>query len=168
MTNKHTEIDFPINIIDEIKEKLISKKLTLSIAESVTGGFLQAAFTQTKDASKFFHGGITVYNNGQKVRHLNMDAILVENNNGVSKQIAEDMAISVAEKFTSTIGLAVTGYAAQMPENNIYSTFAWMAIAKGKKLVVSKKILAKNIDEGKDTQLHFVSKILTALNEVLK
>ncbi len=52
-------------IIDQIKEMLTVDQLTLSVAESVTSGHLQAAFSSATEASKFFQGGITAYNAGK-------------------------------------------------------------------------------------------------------
>lgn len=54
------------DIVNDIKDLLADRKETLSVAESVTAGHLQAAFSSALEATKFFQGGITAYNAGQK------------------------------------------------------------------------------------------------------
>ncbi|HEY2725901.1 MAG TPA: CinA family protein, partial [Parafilimonas sp.] len=61
---------FDKKLIDDIGNKLKEKNQSIAAAESVTGGLLQAAFSNAKAASFFFQGGITTYNIGQKCRHL--------------------------------------------------------------------------------------------------
>lgn len=61
---------YNIDTLNKIKDFLIEGKQTLAVAESVTSGHLQAAFSAATLASKFFQGGITAYNIGQKSRHL--------------------------------------------------------------------------------------------------
>src|SRR5215210_8871907 len=106
-------------VIENIKDILISEKLTLSVAESVTSGHLQAAFSCAKDASKFFQGGITAYNAGQKCRHLNIEPIAALENNCVTEKVSCEMATQVNQLFISDFGIAVTGYAARMPEQGV-------------------------------------------------
>ena len=103
-------------VINSIKDILIERNESIAVAESVTAGHLQAALSAAMDASKFFQGGITTYNLGQKARHLHIDPILGENKNCVDRQIAETMAIEVAKMFSSNYGIGITGYASKVPE----------------------------------------------------
>jgi nicotinamide-nucleotide amidase len=57
-------------IVDKAGQLLMKKKNTIAVAESVTSGNIQAVLSLAKDATAFFQGGITVYNIGQKCRHL--------------------------------------------------------------------------------------------------
>ena len=97
--------------IDKIKTALVAENLTLSVAESVTSGHWQAAFSSAKDASKFFQGGITAYNAGQKCRHLNIEPIAALENNCVTEKVACEMAAKVNQLFISDFGISITGYA---------------------------------------------------------
>ena len=117
-------------VIENIKAILIAEKLTLSVAESVTSGHLQAAFSSAKDASKFFQGGITAYNAGQKCRHLNIEPIAALENNCVTEKVACEMAAKVNKLFISDFGISITGYAARMPEQGVNSLFAFFAIVQ--------------------------------------
>ncbi len=97
-------------IINNIKDILITEQQTLSVAESVTAGHLQAAFSSAVEASKFFQGGITAYNAGQKCRHLNIEPIHALDNDCVTEQVACEMASQVNKLFISDYGIAITGY----------------------------------------------------------
>lgn len=71
--------------INAIKDIMVGKEETIAVAESVTAGHLQAAFSVGIEASKFFQGGITAYNLGQKARHLNVDPVLSNKVNCVAE-----------------------------------------------------------------------------------
>lgn len=154
--------------INSIKDVLIKKELTLAVAESVTGGFLQAALTQAGNASAFFHGGITAYNLGQKARHLHINTISAEKYNCVSKNVSEEMALSVTKMFGSDYGIAITGYASPLPEMGILKLYAHVAYSYRDRIIMSRKINATNIKEGMAAQLFYTNKILTAFDNLLK
>ena len=152
--------------IEKIKTILIEKNLSLSVAESVTSGHLQAAFSTAKDASKFFQGGITAYNAGQKCRHLNIEPIAALENNSVSDKIAKDMATYVNKLFVSDFGIAITGYAARLPEQSINDLFAFFAIAQKQKILLCEKITTKK-DEGVEAQIDFTNQVVLKLHKLI-
>lgn len=153
--------------IEEVKKALIEKKFTLAVAESVTSGHLQAAFSTAQNTTYFFHGGITAYNLGQKARHLSVDPIEAENTNCVSLNIAKQMALGVSSLFSSNIGVAITGYAAPVPELGVNSLYAYYAISRNGKIIDSGKILSKK--QGIHTvQLDYTNKVLKKLAVALK
>lgn len=115
---------YNVDTVNAIKEVLLENEETLAVAESVTAGHLQAAFSAAMDASKFFQGGITAYNIGQKARHLHIDPILGGKVNCVAEKIANTMAIEVGKMFSSDYGLAITGYASIVPECEKEGLFA--------------------------------------------
>lgn len=51
-------------VINVIRDLLISRRQTISVAESVTSGHLQAALSSADNAMEFYQGGITAYNAG--------------------------------------------------------------------------------------------------------
>lgn len=59
-------------ILNKIGSSSLEEK-KLSIAESVTSGLLQPAFSQIPQAEQFYKGGLTAYNLEQKVNLLNID-----------------------------------------------------------------------------------------------
>src|SRR5690349_25018625 len=120
---------FDKKLIDDIGNKLKEKNRSIAVAESVTGGLLQAAFSNANQASFFFQGGITTYNLGQKCRHLLVEPLHAIECNCVSEKIAQEMSKNVCDLFLSDYGIGITGYAAKMPEKNINELFAYYAIA---------------------------------------
>ncbi len=154
-------------LLDKIKNTMINSKATLAVAESVTAGLVQASFTQVKDASMFFHGGITAYNLGQKARHLNINSIHAESCDSVSRQTAEEMAFGVAELFGSCYGIAITGYASKVPEKGVDQLYAFAACVRDSKLIFSSRINARKTEEGLETQMHFVNEVLKKLSRHL-
>ena len=108
---------------------LASPRLTLSVAESLTSGRLQAMVGSISGASGFFLGGITAYSTDEKVRHLGIDRAEAEAVNSVSARVAEQMACGACRLFGSDLGVATTGYAEPDPEWNVNEPFAWWAVA---------------------------------------
>ena len=158
---------FDKKLIDFIGKALLNRNESVAVAESVTGGLLQAAFSIAENASQFFQGGITAYNVGQKYRHLLVEPLHALSCDSVSLKIAEDMSKHVCCMFTSTFGLASTGYASLVPEKNINKLFSYYAIAKGSQIIDSGLIYSKE-DEGLNTQLLYVDMVLQKLKLILK
>jgi nicotinamide-nucleotide amidase len=98
-------------------ELLLNEKLTLSIAESCTGGKLQSHFTDLPGCSQYFRGGIVPYDAQWKVKMLGIDAHMIQEHDVVSEQVAMAMAENCREKFESTYSLATTGYAGPESQN---------------------------------------------------
>ena len=90
-------------------------RLTLSVAESMTGGRLQALVVAEAGASEYFLGGITAYTLAQKVRHLGVDRATAAAVDCVSAEVARAMARGACALFGADVGLATTGYAEPMP-----------------------------------------------------
>jgi PncC family amidohydrolase len=157
---------YPMEDIERIKDVLVARKQTIAVAESVTAGQLQAALSLAEDARRFFQGGITAYNVGQKCRQLKVEPVHALEINGVSAQVAGQMAQHVAETFCSHWGIGVTGYAAPVPEKGIHQPFAWFAIAEDGRLLHTEKMEAK-ADDALKVQLYYVRTILAALKRVL-
>jgi PncC family amidohydrolase len=153
-------------IIAQIKDHMIANHHTVSVAESVTSGHLQVALASAENASKFFQGGITTYNLGQKSRHLKVEPIHAEACNCVSEKVATEMALHVTDLFSSDWGIGITGYAAPVPECNIDELFAYYAISNHGKLVDQNLVYAEKAEPMK-VQIFYVNKILTAFNELI-
>ncbi|HEX4373388.1 MAG TPA: CinA family protein [Puia sp.] len=166
MKQIHSGALFDPALMQDIRKKLLSRNETISVAESVTTGLLQTAIGSAPDASQFFQGGITVYNIGQKHRHLRVEPIHAIRYNCVSKQVAEEMAHHVCDLFSSQWGLGVTGYASPVPEsgNLVFSHFA---ISYDHKIKTSRKIRGVGNDPFA-VQLHYVHEIMVALRNVLR
>ncbi|MEX6689652.1 CinA family protein [Danxiaibacter flavus] len=158
---------YPIKLLNEIKDRLIHSQHTIAVAESVTSGHLQAAFSLADEATFFYQGGITAYNLGQKSRHLLVEPIHAVKNNCVSAPIACDMAINVSRLFVSHYGVGITGYAATIPEEGINDLFAFYAISLNGKIVHQAKITADK-SSMLDAQLYYTEQVLNGLYSVLQ
>ncbi len=156
---------FDEEIIKIIKASLVEHEETIAVAESVTSGLLQSAFASAENASLFFQGGITTYNLGQKARHLNVEPIHAHTHNCVSEKIAEQMALHVSSMFHSDWGIAVTGYAAPVPESDNKS-FAYYSIAFKKEIIKTGK-LEPEFTEPSQVQHFYIEEILKAFYQII-
>ena len=93
----------------QIVNLLKNKKLTLSTAESCTGGRLAQYITSVPGSSEVFFGGIIAYSNSVKMDLLGVDGNTIEINGAVSEEVALQMANGVRKKMKSDIGIGITG-----------------------------------------------------------
>jgi len=154
-------------LVDKAASLLAKKQNTIAVAESVTSGNIQAVLSLAKDASTFFQGGITVYNIGQKCRHLLIEPTHALEVNCVSKKISDQMALQVCTLFSADYGIGITGYASLVPEEKIKKLFAYISIAKHKRLLLSKKINAETSDPAA-VQKFYTHQVIKMLVSVLK
>ncbi len=99
------------SLSEVIGDLLREKSLTLSIAESCTGGLIQDHITDVPGSSDYFLGGIVSYSNDTKISVLGVNPKSLEQFGAVSNEVAEEMAQGVRKKIGTDIGIAVTGIA---------------------------------------------------------
>lgn len=90
---------------------LREKNLTLATAESCTGGLVGKLLTDVPGVSSVYHGGVISYTNEIKINVLGVSERTIEKYTEVSAETALEMAERVREKFSSDIGVSVTGFA---------------------------------------------------------
>jgi len=156
---------FDCETITKIRDLILARHETVSIAESVTSGLGQAAFAQAPDASGFFQGGITAYNIGQKYLHLSVEPIHAQSVNCVSERVAAEMALNSCRLFSSDWGLGITGYASPVPESGS-QVFAYFAIAHGGGVQRAGKIIPPE-QSPFESQVFFVNDVLRSFYSVL-
>jgi nicotinamide-nucleotide amidase len=154
-------------MLNDIKDYLKAGHHTLSVAESVTSGHLQAAFSSAKEASLFFQGGITTYNLGQKCRHLDIEPIEAERCNCISKEVAIKMALGSQKLFLSNYSIGITGYATPMPTLDIYDLFAYYAVSFNGTIMVCEKITTEKEDPI-DAQVDYTNKVIEGFFKLLQ
>ena len=93
---------------------LREKKLTLGVAESVTGGLVAGRLTAVVGASDVFRGGIVSYASDVK-----FDVLGVTPGPVVSETAAKEMAVGVRKALGSDIGLALTGVAGPAEQDGV-------------------------------------------------
>lgn len=96
---------------EEIHHHLIQKGLTLSCAESCSGGSLAFRFVQQADSSKYFLGSLVAYSNQAKINLLGVDSQVIENEGAVSESVAHQMVLGALKSFQSDYALSITGIA---------------------------------------------------------
>ncbi|HQG78241.1 MAG TPA: competence/damage-inducible protein A [Bacteroidales bacterium] len=87
------------------------KKLTLSLAESCTGGFLAHRITSVAGSSEYFAGSLVAYSNNVKTGILGIDPAILASDGAVSSRVAAGMAEGARKLFKTDLGLATTGIA---------------------------------------------------------
>lgn len=86
-------------------------RLTVSVAESVTGGLVSSRLTSIPGSSEYFWGGVIGYANPVKTKVLDVSPEILLSSGAVSAVTAEQMATGVRHLMDTNIGLAVTGIA---------------------------------------------------------
>jgi nicotinamide-nucleotide amidase len=88
-----------------------SKNITISAAESASGGYLSYLLTKTPGSSAVFKGGSVVYSLEAKNKLLKIPKPLLIKTQGVSEEVAEKLAQSARKIFNSSLAVSITGYA---------------------------------------------------------
>ena len=99
-------------MIKTIFDVLNSKKLTISVAESITGGALSKQLMSLAGSSSFFKGSVVTYSDESKIEILKIEKEKIRKHSAVSQQISALMASNVKNLFKSDIGFSTTGNAA--------------------------------------------------------
>ena len=97
--------------ISNILERLIANKLTVSTAESCTGGMIASSIVDFPGASNCFNEGYVTYSNEAKIKNLGVKDETLMVYGAVSEQTAKEMAIGVKKKAKADFGLSSTGIA---------------------------------------------------------
>jgi nicotinamide-nucleotide amidase len=94
-----------------VGDLLRSRRASLSVAESVTGGLLGGRITAVPSSSDYFRGGFVVYSNEMKIKLLGVPAALLAEHTAVSEPVAKAMAEGAKERTSSDYAVSMTGYA---------------------------------------------------------
>lgn len=126
--------------LEEVIGDLLRKHhLTLSTAESCTGGYVAHRITSVAGSSKYFNGSVVAYHNNVKMNLLQVSPDALSVKGAVSKEVVEQMAKGVCKALNTDIGVATSGVAGpdggteEKPVGTV-----WIAIAFEDQ-VVSKK-----------------------------
>lgn len=97
--------------MDKLFELLKLNNLTISTAESCTGGMIASAITNESGASAFFGTGVVTYSNEAKMKLIGVNKETLDKYGAVSEQTATEMAEGVLKLGESDVSVAVTGIA---------------------------------------------------------
>lgn len=125
------------SIEEEVARYLTEKNLTLSVAESVTGGNIAKMITAIPGASHYFKGGVVVYTSKAKEQILGINLEMIQKYTVVSAEVAKAMVSAIKKILKSDYAIAITGNAGPTTElntNKIGQVF--IAIATPNNLIV--------------------------------
>ena len=100
-----------VDLVCVVADLLVKRGLTISAAESCTGGMFRAAMTDVPGTSAVFDRSLVTYSNEAKMQELGVSAETLEKFGAVSEETAREMAEGVRRVSGSDIGVSVTGIA---------------------------------------------------------
>ncbi len=122
---------------ESIVPSLIDKQITLSVAESCTGGWLSKILTDVSGISSIYKGGICSYSNEIKMKLLGVKPETLVAYGAVSEQTAREMAQGVRNAMGTDVGIGITGIAGPKSDNTLKPVgLIYVAIADGNKTLV--------------------------------
>jgi CDP-diacylglycerol--glycerol-3-phosphate 3-phosphatidyltransferase len=95
----------------ELGQLLRKGGLTVSVAESCTGGMVGARITDQPGSSAYFLGGLIAYSDQVKRDQLGVSSALLERVGAVSSEVAKAMAEGARSRFGTDLAVGVTGIA---------------------------------------------------------
>lgn len=146
-----------------VADLLLSKKKTLSLAESCTGGYISHLITSIAGSSAFYQGGVVPYHNQFKHDLLGVSNDVFGKHGAVSEECVKAMALGVKGKFNSNYSIAVSGIAGPTggSEDKPVGT-VWIAIAS------DAGVVAERFQFGTDRNRNIRMTALAALNKLRK
>ena len=152
-------------MIKKLHRKLIRKKLTLSVAESCTGGLLAHNLTKFAKSSKYFQMGLTTYSNKAKIKILKVNKNIISKYGAVSNECCKAMVQNLSKISKSKINVSITGIAGpgggskQKPVGLVY-----IGVKKGKTLLIKEnKFKSKNRNSIQKSTVRKVIKIISKI-----
>ncbi len=154
------------NLYLKIVKLLTKKKLTVSFAESCTGGLLASSITSISGSSKMFNMGLVTYSNNAKVKLLQVPKKTITKYGAVSYETCLSMVKNLSKISKANISISITGVAGpnggtkEKPVGLVY-----IGLKKGSKTVVKKKLFKskKRISIQKATAKQALKMILNIL-----
>ena len=129
------------NLSLKIVKLLTSKGLTVSFAESCTGGLLSSSITSISGSSKVFSMGLVTYSNNAKVKLLKVPKKTITKYGAVSYETCLSMVKNLSKISKSNISISITGVAGpnggtkEKPIGLVY-----IGLKKGRKTIIKKNL----------------------------
>ena len=130
--------------INKLHKKFIKKNITISVAESCTGGLLSSKLTRLSGSSEYFQMGLVTYSNKAKIKILRVNKKIIDKYGSVSPECCRSMVQNLSKLSRSKINVSITGIAG--PNGGTESKpvgLVYIGLKKGRKIVI-KKNLFKN------------------------
>jgi PncC family amidohydrolase len=129
--------------INQETEKLylncVNKNLTITTAESCTGGMISSAIVHINGSSQIFKSSVIVYSNDMKSKLLNIPKDLITKYGAVSEIVVHSMAKKSLEIVNSDVSIAVTGIAGPTGSSVDKPVgLVWVGIGTKEKIITKK------------------------------
>lgn len=125
-----------ISLEEKVGELLKKKNLTLSTAESCSGGLLGNWITDIPGSSEYYIGGVIAYSNEIKKLICKVKEETLKNYGAVSKETAIEMAKGIKNYYQTDIGLSITGIAGPTTTTKKPVGLVYIGLAYLKKVIV--------------------------------
>lgn len=158
------EDDYPIEYV--IGELLKEKKLTLSTAESCTGGKIGTQLTAMPGSSEFYKGSVIAYSNEVKINLLNVSQETLDKKGAVSEETVIEMVKGVMNALHTDCAVATSGVAGPSGGTKDKPVgMVWMAAAYGENVITK----LQEGDRGREMNITRASNgALLLLHELIK
>ena len=125
------------NLANKLVKKLIQKKLTISFAESCTGGMLSSTITSVSGSSKVFNLGLITYSNKTKIDILKVPKKIISKYGAVSNECCLSMVKNLSKISKANISVSITGVAGPNGGTKLKPVgLVYIGIKKGNKTTV--------------------------------
>ncbi len=147
----------------KIIERLLKKNISISVAESCSGGLIANTLVKHNGISKIFSVGLVCYSNNSKIKYLSVSKKNLDKFGAVSSNVAEEMINNLYKKEKTKITISTTGIAGPgggskiKPVGLVYigikfrnNNFIFKKIFKGDRLNIQRKtrnFIFKKIEE---------------------
>ena len=147
--------------IEKLHKKLIKKNITLSTAESCTGGLLSSKFTRLSGSSKYFQMGLVTYSNNAKIKILKVNKNIIDKYGSVSPECCRAMVQGLSKISKSKINISITGIAGPNGGTKLKPVgLVYIGIKVNKSnYIFKKKYKGKRLDIQRKTRDFIFSKI---------
>jgi nicotinamide-nucleotide amidase len=99
------------NLAEAIRKAATARGLTVTTAESCTGGMVAAALTDVAGSSAVFERGFVTYSNAAKAEMLGVSPATLEANGAVSEPVVHEMAVGARDAARADIAVSISGIA---------------------------------------------------------
>lgn len=152
-----------ITLLDKFFQTLKEKRLTISAAESLTGGLFQQEITSIPGASTLFKGGFVTYSNEAKISILGVKEETILAHGAVSNECAVEMADCIRAIFNTDIGISFTGVAGpdEIDGKPVGTVFIGISI-------LGKETVVKQLNVGNKRDLNRIRSVKNAYHLILQ
>ena len=152
--------------INKLHKKFIKKKISISVAESCTGGLLSSTFTKLSGSSEYFQMGLVTYSNKAKIKILKVKKKIIDKYGSVSPQCCRSMVQNLSKLSKSKINVSITGIAGpkggtkEKPVGLVY-----IGLKKGNKVLITKNLFTKK--QRNNIQILTVKKTINLISNLI-